>query len=72
MPVFLLCLKATLENVERLEVPEDFCFDITLKNSDGDETREVILSAEETIPLSTGRGFAHFVMKWDKGSKVQA
>lgn len=70
MPIFVLCLKAKLENVSKVELPFESQFDITLKNCNSDETRDVILSGEQELPLSTGRGTAHFVMKWERDSKV--
>eukprot|EP00210_Caulerpa_lentillifera_P001403 g1348.t1 len=72
MPLFLLCLKANLDNIARIELAPDYHFDVTVKNPESEDTRDVVISTEELIPLSTGRATAHFVMKWDKSSKNEA
>ncbi|GMH39908.1 hypothetical protein BSKO_07812 [Bryopsis sp. KO-2023] len=72
MPTFLLCLKANLENVEAFKLSGDNHFPLTIQNSEGDDTKEVVVTTQEEIPLSGSRGTAHFVMKWDKSSKKEA
>lgn len=72
MPTFLLCLKATLENVSKFELSGEGRFALTIKNSEGEDTKEVVVATSEDRPLSGSRGTAHFVMKWDKSSKKES
>ena len=70
MVVFVLRLKADVENVEEISFPEHAQWCINLKQSDGDEVKEgVYVSSEEEVAMSGSRGVAHFVMKFPGGSK---
>lgn len=71
MPTFLLCLKGNLENVAALKLSGENRFAVTLKDTSGEDTKEVVVTTEEELPLSGSRGTAHFVMKWDKASKKE-
>ena len=71
--LFVLHLRATLENVESLKLPNGYEFCIDVKESAGEESRErVTLSAAEEHELPGSRGVAHLVVKFDKGSKHAA
>ena len=71
--LFVLHLRATLENVESLKLPNGYDFCVDVKESAGDEARErVTLSAAEEHELPGSRGVAHLVVRFDKGSKHAA
>ncbi|EQC36979.1 hypothetical protein SDRG_05800 [Saprolegnia diclina VS20] len=70
MVLFVLYVKADLENVGSIEAPalHRWCLDI--KEPTGDETREGIwVSDEEELEVSGSRGTAHFLMKWPGAKK---
>lgn len=72
MVLFVLYVKADLENVEKLEAPplHRWCLDV--KEANGDEKREaVMVSDEELIEVDGSRGEAHFLLKWP-GAKKQS
>lgn len=72
MVVFLLSVKADLENVSVLKAPplHHWCLDV--KQSDGEETRDgIFVSEEESHELTGSRGTAHFVLKFP-GSKKES
>ena len=67
MPLFVLYLKATLENVGRVSLPDNHTFCLTVKNSTGEDVREgVRISADEVQELKDSRGTANFTLKWVK------
>ena len=71
--LFVLHLRATLENVESLKLPNGYDFCVDVKESAGEESRErVTLSAAEEHELPGSRGVAHLVVKFDKGAKHAA
>lgn len=73
MPVFLLQIKAQLQNVDLIARPEDCQWCLTLKNSVGEDVREgVYVSIDEEIELTGSRGTANFAMKWEKDSRKEA
>lgn len=70
MVLFVLYVKADLENVEKLEAPQfhQWCLDV--KESNGDETRKgVFVSDEEPLDVAGGRGEVHFLLKWPGANK---
>lgn len=72
MVLYVLYVKADLENVGTLEAPplHRWCLDV--KEPTGDETRTgVFVSDEEVLEVAGGRGEAHFLLKWP-GAKQQA
>ncbi|KAJ0393540.1 hypothetical protein P43SY_000676 [Pythium insidiosum] len=72
MVLFVLYVKADLENVETLEAPQHHRWCIDVKESNGDEVREaVVVSDEELIDVDGSRGEVHFVLKWP-GAKKQS
>ncbi|CAD7700741.1 unnamed protein product [Ostreobium quekettii] len=73
MPFFLLSIKANLENVASLSAPPGFQFCLTVKNPQGEDTREGIwVSAADEFPISGSRGTANYVMRWVKGVGKEA
>ena len=70
MVLFVLYVKADLENVERLEAPplHRWCLDV--QESNGEEQRKgVWVSDEEEYEVAGSRGNAHFLMKWPGAKK---
>ncbi|KAK9812865.1 hypothetical protein WJX72_004876 [[Myrmecia] bisecta] len=73
MVMFVLYVKAHLENVAELSLPADHEYCIDVQESAGAEVREgvtVTAANEEEIPNS--RGTANFCMKWSRDSKHAA
>eukprot|EP00887_Chlorella_sp_A99_P001614 scaffold8.g1614.t1 len=72
MVLFLLCIKADLEGVASVSLPEArYC--LTVKNSAGEDVREgVYVSADEVHELSGSRGTANFRLKWVRDAKHEA
>ncbi|KAG7383125.1 hypothetical protein PHYPSEUDO_003997 [Phytophthora pseudosyringae] len=71
MVLFVLYVKAELENVETLAAPplHRWCLDVTEPR--GDERREaVFVSDEEVVDVAGGRGAAHFTLKWPGATKA--
>ncbi|KAL3140724.1 hypothetical protein ABBQ32_005280 [Trebouxia sp. C0010 RCD-2024] len=73
MVVFLLQIKASLENVAKISLPDghEYCLDV--KNSTGEDVREgvrVTSANEQDLPGS--RGVANFAVKWVKDAKAAA
>ncbi|RMX63458.1 hypothetical protein DD238_007076 [Peronospora effusa] len=71
MVLFVLYIKADLENVETLEAPalHRWCLDV--KEPRGDEKREgVFVSDEEVVDVAGGRGEVHFTIKWPGANKL--
>lgn len=69
--VFLVIeAKATLENVERLALPEHHSFCLKVRSPDGMEEKEpVFISDSEEFDMSGSKGKAHFVMKWPESKQ---
>jgi hypothetical protein len=70
MVLFVLYIKADLENVDKLEAPplHQWCLDV--KEPRGDETRDgVFVSDEEVVDVAGGRGEVHFTLKWPGANK---
>ncbi|OQR90802.1 hypothetical protein ACHHYP_05237 [Achlya hypogyna] len=70
MVLFVLYVKADLENIESIEAPplHRWCLDI--KEPTSDERREgVWVSDEEELEVTGSRGTAHFLMKWPGAKK---
>jgi hypothetical protein len=73
MPLFLLCLRAELENVDSIKLEPGTQFLIDIKQSDGaEERRGVAVDASEERPLSGSRGVAHFMLKWARDARHEA
>ncbi|KAL0028673.1 hypothetical protein WJX79_009914 [Trebouxia sp. C0005] len=73
MVVFLLQIKASLENVAKISLPEGHEYCIDVKNSTGEDQREgvrVTSTHEQDLPGS--RGVANFALKWVKDAKSAA
>ncbi|EFJ43749.1 hypothetical protein VOLCADRAFT_109954 [Volvox carteri f. nagariensis] len=73
MPVFLLSIRAELENVESLSIPSSSHFCLDVKESAGSEEKKgVYVTSTEQHELSGSKGTANLVMKFAKGSKKEA
>ncbi|TMW59661.1 hypothetical protein Poli38472_004730 [Pythium oligandrum] len=72
MVLFVLYVKADLENIDKLVAPAFHQWCIDVKESNGDETREgVVVSEEELLEVDGSRGEVHFLLKWP-GAKKQS
>ena len=61
---FKVELKAEMENVQELQMPDQLCF--TVQQSGGTETRSpVFLSSSEQVELDNGRSSANFKLRWE-------
>ncbi|OQS04086.1 hypothetical protein THRCLA_20979 [Thraustotheca clavata] len=70
MVLFVLYVKADLENIEKIEAPPLHRWCLDLKEPTGDERRQgVWVSEEEELEVSGSRGTAHFLMKWPGAKK---
>ncbi|CEG47643.1 Uncharacterized conserved protein [Plasmopara halstedii] len=70
MVLYVLYVKANLENIETLTAPplHRWCLDV--KEPRGDEKREgVFVSDEEAVEVAGGRSEAHFTLKWPGANK---
>jgi hypothetical protein len=67
MPIFLLKIKADLENIETLRPVEGVCWKFDIESSDGERKEGITVSSTEIIELEGSRGEANFVMRWHKG-----
>ncbi|KAL8274852.1 hypothetical protein Esti_001204 [Eimeria stiedai] len=68
----LLRMKAELENVESIEFPPDYTFNLDVTQSGGTEERKgVTLSASEAFEIPNSRGTANLILKFG-GSKQPA
>eukprot|EP01024_Parvocaulis_polyphysoides_P024997 TRINITY_DN22807_c2_g2_i1.p1 TRINITY_DN22807_c2_g2~~TRINITY_DN22807_c2_g2_i1.p1 ORF type:complete len:163 (-),score=28.22 TRINITY_DN22807_c2_g2_i1:75-563(-) len=73
MVMFLLYIKAELENIGSLKLPEGYSYCITVKNSAGEDVREgVYVSAAEEHEMAGSRGTANFVLKWVRDARSNA
>ncbi|KAL8447069.1 hypothetical protein Emed_004657 [Eimeria media] len=68
----LLRMKAELENVESIEFPPDYTYNLDVTQSGGTEERKgVTLSASEEFEIPNSRGTANLILKFG-GSKQAA
>jgi hypothetical protein len=70
MVLFVLYVKAELENIDLVEIPplHRWCLDI--KEPTSEERREAVwVCDEEELEVTGGRGTAHFLMKWPGAKK---
>lgn len=73
MVVFLLEIKANLENVAKISLPDGHEYCIDIQNSAGEDTRQgVRVSSARDQDLPGSRGTAHFMLKWVKDAKHAA
>jgi hypothetical protein len=70
MVLYVLYVKADLENVERLEAPTNHSWMLDVQESNGDEVRKgVVVSEEEKIEIAGGRDQVNFILKWPGAKK---
>jgi hypothetical protein len=74
MPSCVLEIKAEFENVERMTpAPGDVMWKFDIENEAGERKEGITVDPnDEEQEIEGGKGFAHFVMKWNKGDKHQA
>ncbi|KAK9908399.1 hypothetical protein WJX75_007289 [Coccomyxa subellipsoidea] len=68
--MIVLFIKARLENVAKISLPLGHTYNLTVKDSTGEDTREgvtVTSTHEEELPGS--KGSANFALKWVRDSK---
>eukprot|EP01041_Mallomonas_annulata_P000662 gene662-1279_t len=70
MPLFLLKIKADLENVKQLMPVPDNNWQFNVKSMDGEVREGITFSSSDSIDLEGSRGTANFIMRW-KGSREQ-
>merc|ERR1719157_232112 len=60
-------MKATLENIDKIEFPEDTFWTIDISASNGEDTRErVTVNAQDEVEVPNSKGTANFVCKFGK------
>eukprot|EP01071_Lankesteria_metandrocarpae_P013367 Lankesteria_metandrocarpae@DN7110_c0_g1_i1.p1 len=65
MVYFGIFLKATVENVESIQLPAEYTFCLDVKHSTGEEVRErVTLSRDVSTEVPNTRASANFLVKW--------
>eukprot|EP00621_Florenciella_sp_RCC1693_P007778 CAMPEP_0182533616 /NCGR_PEP_ID=MMETSP1323-20130603/13992_1 /TAXON_ID=236787 /ORGANISM="Florenciella parvula, Strain RCC1693" /LENGTH=70 /DNA_ID=CAMNT_0024743527 /DNA_START=27 /DNA_END=236 /DNA_ORIENTATION=- len=69
MPKFCLKLKATLENVAKMEAAPENQWSLMVQSPDGSETCEAYVSTDEEMELDGSKGTAHFIKKWQGDNK---
>lgn len=67
MPVFLLKIKANLENIATIRPVEGVCWRFDIENN-GERKEGITVSSTEIIELEGSKGEANFVMRWSKGA----
>ncbi|KAJ1435265.1 hypothetical protein B484DRAFT_446138 [Ochromonadaceae sp. CCMP2298] len=72
MPVYLIKLKAELENIKQLIPLTDNTWIFDIQSSDGGDTKESITVCKSDLaPLDGSKGEAHYIMKWPR-AKAQS
>eukprot|EP00892_Ulva_mutabilis_P007511 jgi/Ulvmu1/5131/UM021_0148.1 len=73
MVVFVLEVKADLENIATLELSEGYNYCIDVKNSTGEDQRDgVYVTSTNEEDLHGSRGTCNFQVKWVKGTRSSA
>nr|CCA20819.1 conserved hypothetical protein [Albugo laibachii Nc14] len=71
MVLYLLYVKAELENVESLEMTPETLWHLDVSDSTGQDVRKgVVLSEKDVIPIAGGRSHANFVLTWPGAKKA--
>ena len=72
MVLFILYVKADLENVKELVAPKNHQGCIDVRQSNGEEVREgVFVSEEHEHEVSGSPGTANFLLKWHPSERKQ-
>ena len=70
MVLFLLCVKADIDNIAEIAFPEASQWCLDLQQSDGDEVKEgVYVCKDEESEIRGSKGVANFVMKFPGSNK---
>lgn len=72
MPVFLLKIKADLENIAELTPQFENLWKFDIKSQDGEERLGITVSKADVLELNGSKGDANYVMKWHKADSHQA
>ncbi|KAK9842024.1 hypothetical protein WJX81_004623 [Elliptochloris bilobata] len=73
MVLVVLYMKANLENVVKISLPEGHTFCLDVKDSTGDDVREgVRVSSADDVELPGSRGSANFALKWVRDARHPA
>ena len=64
MPIFLLSIKAELDNVASLLPLTDVMWKFDIVNSSSERKEGITVCPTDELELSGSRGTANFVMKW--------
>lgn len=72
MPLFLLKIKADLENVAELTPQFENLWKFNIASTDGEERLGITVSKADVLELNGSKGDANYVMKWHKADSHQA
>eukprot|EP01038_Epipyxis_sp_PR26KG_P011755 gene11755-15729_t len=72
MPLFVLKIKADLENINRLIPLNDNLWTFNIQSSEGGDRRDnITVSSSDVMELEGSKGDANFIIKWP-GAKSQS
>ena len=72
MPLFLLKIKADLENIAELSPQFENLWKFNIASTDGEERLGITVSKADVLELNGSKGDANYVMKWHKADSHQA
>jgi Eukaryotic protein of unknown function (DUF866) len=72
MPIFLLKIKADLENIALLSPQFENLWKFNIASQDGEERLGITVSKADVLELNGSKGDANYVMKWHKADSHQA
>ena len=72
MPVYLLKIKADLENIAELTPLFENLWKFNITNGSGEERLGITVSKGDVLELNGSKGDANYVMKWHKSDAHQA
>lgn len=72
MPIFLLKIKADLENIAVLSPQFENLWKFNIASQDGEERLGITVSKADVLELNGSKGDANYVMKWHKADSHQA
>lgn len=72
MVLFLLKMKADLENISELQPQFENLWKFNISSTDGEERLGITVSKADVLELNGSKGDANYVMKWHKADSHQA
>jgi hypothetical protein len=72
MVLFLLKMKADLENISELQPQFENLWKFNISSQDGEERLGITVSKADILELNGSKGDANYVMKWHKADSHQA